>query len=296
MFIRGLVPSVHVVLIQFVTSNEDKMNMFCLKEESILVGKEGRQAMAMTSQIFVAGIYDDIMQVDRVISFLHDAGFQDSQIAIDSREKGTQHIQETLVDMGMPTFIAQTYEQALEAGKLTMLVRADDRQDEVINILRANAADSLWYPGAQEVREQVVPVREERLQAVRRQMISGEVRIRRRIILEEKTITVQVAREEITVENIAYPDEEQLSELPSDGNSKIIHLNPGDTIRIPVREEQVFVEKRPIIKEEVVLTKQVVQDMQHFTDTVRKEVPRLEQDGDIHVISHDENLMAEKRN
>ncbi len=250
--------------------------------------------MAITNRIFVAGIYDDIMQVDRVVSSLHDAGFEDSQIAIDSHEKGTQHLQETLANMGMPTFIAQTYEQALEVGKLTVLVRADERQDDAINILRANAGNSIWYPGSQEVREQVVPVREERLQAVRRQVISGEVRIRRRVILEEKTITVQVAREEITVENVAYSDEEQLSELPSETSSKIIHLNPGDTIRIPVREEQVFVEKRPIIKEEVILTKRAVQDMKHFTDTVRKEVPRLEQDGDVRVMSHDEDLVPKK--
>lgn len=250
--------------------------------------------MAITNRTFVAGIYDDITQIDKVINSLHDAGFQDSQIAIDSREKGTQHIQETLVDMGMPTFIAQTYEQALEAGKLTVLVRADERQDDVLNILRMNAGDSIWYPGGQEVREQVVPVREERLRVASQQVISGEVRIHRRIILEEKTITVQVAREEIIVENLSFTDDELLSELPSDSSSKIIHLNAGDTIRIPVREEQVFVEKRPIIKEVVVLTKHVTQDIQHFTDTVRKEVPRLEQDGDVRVMNYDEDLAREK--
>ena len=245
--------------------------------------------MAMTNRTFVTGIYDDIMQVDTVVNSLHDAGFQDSQIAIDSQEKGTQHIEETLVDMGMPTFVAQTYEQALEAGKLTVLVRADERQDDVINILRMNTGDSIWYPGGYETRQQVVPVREERLQPTRYQMVSGEVRIRRRIILEEKTFTVQVAREEITVENLSFAENAFLSELPPDSNSNIIHLNPGDTIRLPVREEQVFVEKRPIIKEEVVLTKLVTQDMQHFTDMVRKEVPRLERDGNVRVVTHDGN-------
>ncbi|MBV9711677.1 MAG: YsnF/AvaK domain-containing protein, partial [Ktedonobacteraceae bacterium] len=211
--------------------------------------------MAITNRTFVAGIYGDIIQVDKVVDSLQTAGFQDSQIAIDSREKGTQHIQDTLVDIGMPEPIAQAYEEALGAGKLTLLVRTDERQDEAINILRAKGGASLWHSG-QDALEQAIPLREERLQPVRQQVVSGEVRIRRRIILEEKTITVQVAREEITVENLTFSRDEEASELPSDSSSKIIHLNPGDTIRIPVREEQVFVEKRPIIKEEVIVTKQ----------------------------------------
>ena len=250
--------------------------------------------MAISNRTFIAGIYDDIMQIDKVVAALHNAGFQDSKIAIDSREKGTQHIQDTLADMGMPESTAQIYEQALKDGKLTLLVRADERQDDAITILRTYGGDFVWYPGGQERREQVIPLREEKLQPVKQQVISGEVRIRRRIILEEKTITVQVAREEITVENVSFSEYEQASELPSDSSSKIIQLNPGDTIRIPVREEQVFVEKRSIIKEEVIVTKQLTQDVQHFMDTVRKEVPRLEQEGDVRLVTNGIDLTPGK--
>jgi len=236
--------------------------------------------MANTNHTFIVGIYDDIVQADRAINSLHSAGFQDNQIAIDSREKGTQSIQPVLVNMGMSESETGAYEEALAAGRLIMVVRADERRDDVVGIMRRNGGNHVWYPGVEEPLDQVIPLREERLQTSKQMVVSGEVRIHRRVIIEERTITVKVAREEVMVEQVSFADGDQAA-ASVDANSKIVNLNPGETLHIPVREEQVFLEKRPIIKEEVVVTKQLVQKVKHISETIQKEVPRLEREGDV---------------
>jgi len=173
-------------------------------------------------------------------------------------------------------------EEALAAGRLIMVVRADERRDDVVGIMRRNGGNHVWYPGVEEPLDQVIPLREERLQTSKQMVVSGEVRIHRRVIIEERTITVKVAREEVIVEQVSFADGEQAA-ASVDANSKIVNLNPGETLHIPVREEQVFLEKRPIIKEEVVITKQLVQKVKRISETIQKEVPRLEREGDVHI-------------
>ncbi len=240
--------------------------------------------MAITNHLFVVGVYDNMMQLDRAVSTLHDAGFQDSQIAIDAREKGTQSVLQTLEDLGVPEGEAQVYQESLSGGQFILVIRADERRDDVVGIMRRNGGNHVWYPGVEGPLGQIIPLREERLQTQKQVVVSGEVRIHKRVIIEERTITVKVAREEIEVERISFPNNEPpLSLTAEEAQSTVAQLKPGESIRISLREEQIFIEKRPIIKEEVVITKQVVQDVQHLVETVRKEVPRLESDGDVRV-------------
>jgi uncharacterized protein (TIGR02271 family) len=56
---------------------------------------------------------------------------------------------------------------------------------------------------------------------------------------------------------------------------------------VPVREEEVHVEKQPVVTEEVTVGKQPVQETEHVTGTVRKEVPRVERTGDVDVRGDD---------
>ena len=60
-------------------------------------------------------------------------------------------------------------------------------------------------------------------------------------------------------------------------------IGPGEEIRIPVREEQIFVEKRPVVKEEVTVGKRVVQDTERVGGEVRKEEVRVEREGDVDI-------------
>jgi uncharacterized protein (TIGR02271 family) len=50
-----------------------------------------------------------------------------------------------------------------------------------------------------------------------------------------------------------------------------------------VREEQVTVEKQPVVREEVAMGKRPVQETKQVSDTVRREEAHVESEGDIDV-------------
>jgi hypothetical protein len=52
---------------------------------------------------------------------------------------------------------------------------------------------------------------------------------------------------------------------------------------MPVREERVELEKRPVVYEEVSVGTREVQDTQRVSGTVRREEARIEQEGDVNV-------------
>ena len=60
-------------------------------------------------------------------------------------------------------------------------------------------------------------------------------------------------------------------------------MREGEEIRIPVREEQVNVEKEAVVKEEVTVGKRVVQDTERVGGEVRKEEVRVERTGDVNM-------------
>jgi uncharacterized protein (TIGR02271 family) len=110
-----------------------------------------------------------------------------------------------------------------------------------------------------------IAVREEELQAHKQLVETGEVRVRKEVVTEHRTLEVPVQREEVVIERRAPTGE------------------PIEEIRIPVREEQVTVEKRPVVKEEVTVGKRVVQGTEQVGGEVRKEVVRVEREGDVDI-------------
>ena len=62
-------------------------------------------------------------------------------------------------------------------------------------------------------------------------------------------------------------------------------ITEGDdqTIRVPVIEEQVQVMKQPVVSGEVVIGKRQVEENREVTDTVRREEPRINRQGDVNV-------------
>jgi uncharacterized protein (TIGR02271 family) len=110
-----------------------------------------------------------------------------------------------------------------------------------------------------------IEVREEELRAHKQLVEAGEVRVRKEVVTEHRTLEVPVQREEVVIERRA-PTGELVEE-----------------IRIPVREEQVTVEKRPVVKEEVTVGKQVAQGTERVGVEVHKEMVRIEREGDVDV-------------
>ena len=100
---------------------------------------------------------------------------------------------------------------------------------------------------------------EEELRAGVRERKSGQVNVRKRVKTERESLTVPRKREEVSVDRVPVEDEAYESELGE------------DEVSVPVVEEEVVVEKRPVVKEEIRVRKDVVEDEEVVEEDVRKE-------------------------
>jgi len=127
--------------------------------------------------------------------------------------------------------------------------------------------------------EQHVRVKEEQLQAEKRPVEAGEVRVRKEARTEHQAIDVPVQREEVIIERQPGGGEPVSEDLEADD------LDKGKEIRIPVRQEQVDVTKTPVVAEEVAVGKRAVQDTKRVEGEVRKEELHVDKEGDVDVKS-----------
>ena len=200
-----------------------------------------------------------------------------------------------LTGAGIPEEEARYYQGEFEAGRTLVTVTADGRYDEAVVILRRHGAYDMQTaasrtsgttataattarsttagtaPTAGTVEGgQTVQVKEEELEARKQPMETGEVKVRKEVHTEHKSMDVPVQREEVVVERHA----------PT-GRGATSDIKEGEEIRVPVTEEQVAVEKKPVVKEEVTVGKRVVQDTKRVGGEVRKEEVRVEREGDV---------------
>jgi uncharacterized protein (TIGR02271 family) len=103
---------------------------------------------------------------------------------------------------------------------------------------------------------------EEQLQAQKTTQQAGEAVLRKDVVEEVQTIEVPVRREELRIERHAVDGDTVV-----DGDQAF----SGDTIRVPLMEEQVEVRKvaRPV--EEIEIGKVATEETQQVQETVRKE-------------------------
>jgi uncharacterized protein (TIGR02271 family) len=188
-----------------------------------------------------------------------------------------------LVGMGVPEEDARHFDQGFRAGGTLVTVNAGDRVEEARACLYESGADlgSLGRgmrtsataadrsPGSTEAAERI-ELREEELRAEKERVQAGEVRVRKEVVSEERTLEVPVSREEVIIER-----------RPAAGGRTVSgDIEEGEEVRIPLMEEEVRVEKTPVVREEVTLKKRQVQGTEQVSDTVRREEARIEQSGD----------------
>ena len=89
---------------------------------------------------------------------------------------------------------------------------------------------------------------------------------------EKQNIEVPVTREELIVERVQGEGREAPGAQIGSGQKEI---------RIPLTEERVQVEKKPVVNEEVRVGKRQVQDTKRVSDEVRHEELRTETEGDV---------------
>jgi uncharacterized protein (TIGR02271 family) len=174
--------------------------------------------------------------------------------------------------MGIPEEEARYYEQGVREGGILVTVDARAKAAEARQILLDAGAEFGGAPAvstAEEERRERLELREEELRATKRPVEAGEVRVRKDVVTEDKTIDVPVTREEVVIER-----------HPASGRPASGDIAEGE-IRVPVREEEVRVEKTPVVKEEITVGKRQVQETETVRDTVRREEARIEEKGAV---------------
>lgn len=190
-----------------------------------------------------------------------------------------------LIGAGVPEDEAEYYHGEFEAGRTIVTVQADERSGEATAILRRNGAYDV--NGRNEIagatstdaledtadyKPDTIRLKEERLRADKRSVEKGEVKVRKEVHTETKTLEVPVEREEIVIER-----------TPVRGKRADGDFHEGEEIRIPIREEQVTVGKEAVVTEEVKIGKRTVKDTERVTGQVRKEEVKIESTGDVDV-------------
>ena len=115
-----------------------------------------------------------------------------------------------------------------------------------------------------------VPIHEEELTASKRQREVGEVRIEKDVVAEERTLQVPVTEERVHVERHAV-------DRPVTADSGAFQEG---TISVPVRGEEVQLQKQTKVAEEVEIGKEAVQRTEQVGGTVRREEVRIREDQD----------------
>jgi uncharacterized protein (TIGR02271 family) len=100
---------------------------------------------------------------------------------------------------------------------------------------------------------------EEELRAGTREREAGRLNVRKRVRTDREQVRVPTRREEVSVDRVTVNEEGTGAEIGE------------DEVSVPVVEEEVVVDKRPVVKEEVRVRKDVVEDEEVVEEDVRKE-------------------------
>ena len=104
--------------------------------------------MATSARPVVVGVFTDHYEAQRAIDTLQRAGFAADQIQFVERGgtttegnlPGGQKLKDALKDMGVPEENADYYQNEFEVGRTIVVVRTNDRNEQVMGILRENGA------------------------------------------------------------------------------------------------------------------------------------------------------------
>ncbi|WP_368505305.1 YsnF/AvaK domain-containing protein [Alkalihalophilus sp. As8PL] len=108
-------------------------------------------------------------------------------------------------------------------------------------------------------------LKEEELDIKKERVQTGEVKIHKEVVEDQKTITIPVKREEMVIE--AGSEEE---------------------LRIPLKEEEIDISKHPVQLNEVTVEKHQVEDVQHIKETLKKETAVVESEGQADVVEEED--------
>jgi uncharacterized protein (TIGR02271 family) len=121
-----------------------------------------------------------------------------------------------------------------------------------------------------DIGERRIQLRGEMLRTYKDRVQRGEVRLRKEVVTENRSVEVPVTREELVIERSA-----------GTGQTATGEIGTGEEVRVPLSEERVRVEKQPVVTEEVRVGKRQVQGSKQVSDKVRHEELRVDKEGDV---------------
>src|ERR687894_835785 len=105
---------------------------------------------------------------------------------------------------------------------------------------------------------------EEELRTGTREREAGKVGVRKQVRTEREQVRVPSRHEEVSIERVPVDEEGTGAEIGE------------DEVSMPVVEEEVVVDKQPVVKEEIRIRKDVVEDEQVVEEDVRREEVDIE--------------------
>ncbi|TMD81473.1 MAG: YsnF/AvaK domain-containing protein [Chloroflexi bacterium] len=266
--------------------------------------------METTESPIVVGVFRERALAEQAVNELRHAGFRDDQIRYSGKGamagglletlmskfsgQGDGSVFDALTEQGIPKDEIEYYQHEYERGSAIVTVQSYGRQQEASVILSRFGAYDARSRAEYMQDARTIQLREEVLQPRKHPVEIGEVFIRKVVVTEERTITVSVMREELVIERRSIATDsvdasDQLSnrpDLPDDQDQpigKLVEIGEGEVIRIPIRTEQVMIEKRPVVIEELVVGKRHIQETKRFSGTVQREVPHIEREGNVNI-------------
>lgn len=134
--------------------------------------------------------------------------------------------------------------------------------------------------------EERIKLHEERLKVDKNREQTGEVVVEKEIVTEEQEIDVPVTKEKVTIERRPVNGDERYDGEFEENLSE-------DEIRIPIHEDKITVDKETVVNEEVVIKKEIEEDVETVKDTVRKE--HVDINEDQHINNKDNSLFGEDK-
>lgn len=209
----------------------------------------------------------------------------------------TGNVAHDLVSMGMPSEDAGYYQQQYEAGRSVVGVVGDSGMEKAASLMAqyggygankgttaqdtttatyanapTNTGTSMTQDTVGNAEGQRIQLREEQLQVYKQPVQTGEVKLHKEVISEQKNIDVPVSHEEVYIER-----------RPASGRMSDTPIGEEETIHVPVSKEQVNVTKQSVVTGEVAIGKRTVQETQQVSDTVRREEAHVDRSGNVNV-------------
>lgn len=156
-----------------------------------------------------------------------------------------------------------------------------DKCEEILEAHNAEIEPSISEDASAKKRESVeggqrIQLLSEVLSVQKKRVPKGEVRFRKEVVTDNQTIEVPVTREELVVERVPA----QSGTAAASGA-----IGSSQEVRVPLSEEKVRVEKKPMVKEEVRVGKKTVQESRQVNEQVKRE--------ELHVDRKDEGAVQE---